>query len=244
MVLVKALPQPSKKYGETVCCAGLTEHGEWKRLFPVRFRHLNGQASFARWDWVDFGFRRPTNDLRKESCHVFEDSISVTGSLPLKNRNRLLDPVFVSSATEAMEKNSSLALIRPRNTFFLFRKRKEGEIVAERSAYVRAAGQASLFDRDLAQFEPSTYEFYFKFEDGSGKHKYRSGDWETHAMFWRERQSHGEANALRWMSEVYNDEYPKKGMAFAIGNQAKRPQVWQLLGVIRLDESTQGELLL
>jgi hypothetical protein len=31
-------------------------------------------------------------------------------------------------------------------------------------------------------------------------------------------------------------------MAFALGNQAKRPQTWQLLGVIRLDEVTQGEL--
>jgi hypothetical protein len=41
---------------------------------------------------------------------------------------------------------------------------------------------------------------------------------------------------------VYNDEYPKKGMAFALGNQAKRPQTWQLLGVIRLDELAQSDL--
>jgi hypothetical protein len=33
-----------------------------------------------------------------------------------------------------------------------------------------------------------------------------------------------------------------KGMVFALGNQAKRPQTWQLLGVIRLDEMLQGEL--
>jgi hypothetical protein len=31
-------------------------------------------------------------------------------------------------------------------------------------------------------------------------------------------------------------------MVFAIGNQAKRPKTWQLLGVIRLDEMKQGEL--
>jgi len=50
--------------------------------------------------------------------------------------------------------------------------------------------------------------------------------------------------ALERMAGVYNDEYPKKGMAFALGNQAKRPQTWQLLGIIRLDEVTQGEPLL
>ena len=33
-ILVKALPQPSKQYGETVCCAGVTAEGQWKRLFP------------------------------------------------------------------------------------------------------------------------------------------------------------------------------------------------------------------
>lgn len=32
-----------------------------------------------------------------------------------------------------------------------------------------------------------------------------------------------------------------KGMAFAAGNQAKELQVWQLLGVIRLDELTESE---
>jgi hypothetical protein len=52
----------------------------------------------------------------------------------------------------------------------------------------------------------------------------------------------------KWASfrakSTFNVEYPLKGMVFAIGNQAKRPQTWQLLGVIRLDEQTQGELVL
>jgi hypothetical protein len=44
------------------------------------------------------------------------------------------------------------------------------------------------------------------------------------------------------MDHVFNEDYPKQGMAFAIGNQAKRPQTWQLLGVLRLDELDQGDL--
>jgi hypothetical protein len=46
------------------------------------------------------------------------------------------------------------------------------------------------------------------------------------------------------MNQTFNEEYPRKGMVFAIGNQAKRPQTWQLLGVIRLNEQIQGELVL
>ena len=61
-------------------------------------------------------------------------------------------------------------------------------------------------------------------------------------MYWRERRAKSEAQALRWMDGIFNTEYPSKGMVFAIGNQAKRPQTWQLLGVIRLDELSQPEL--
>src|SRR4051812_4574971 len=93
VVLVKALPQPSKSYGETVCCAGVTAAREWKRLFPVRFRHLSGDSSFSRWDWVDFQYRRPTKDGRAESCHVFEDSLAVGGELVRKDRELLLEPM-------------------------------------------------------------------------------------------------------------------------------------------------------
>ncbi len=99
-----------------------------------------------------------------------------------------------------------------------------------------------MFDKDLA-LDPSTYEFGFTFEDGSGKHDYLCGDWETHAMFWRWKKANGETEALKLMAGTFNDEYPQKGIVFAIGNQAKRPHIWQLLGVIRLGESDQGELL-
>ncbi len=67
VILVKALPQASKKYGETVCCAGVTANGDWKRLFPVRFRNLDGVSTFNRWDWVNFNFRKPVTDNRVES---------------------------------------------------------------------------------------------------------------------------------------------------------------------------------
>ena len=39
-------------------------------------------------------------------------------------------------------------------------------------------------------------------------------------------------------------EYPKRGMLFAVGNQAKRPQVWQLLGVLRVDDTANSAAIL
>lgn len=242
VILVKALPQPSKRYGETVCCAGVTIDRKWKRLYPVRFRHLQGEQSFARWDWVTFKYTPPIRDLRSESCHVFEDSIVIDGKLPEKERSRLLTPLIVGSAKQAMEFGQSLALIRPRNTRFTAKSKSRADIEEEREAYRAAARQDSFFDEPLAALEPSPYDFRFMFEDKSGKHDYQNGDWEAHAMFWRERSRSSETQALKWMDQTFNVDFPKRGMVFAIGNQAKRPQTWQLLGVIRLDEINQDEL--
>lgn len=242
MVLIKALPQPSKTYGETVCCAGVTAEGQWKRLFPVRFRHLRGDSSFSRWDWVRFNYREPTRDRRTESCHVYEDSIVVEHPLSAGERSLLLTPLITGSAIEAMELGRSLTLIRPKNTRFIAKRKSAADLTEEREAYKIAAQQTSIFDKELAELEPAPFDFRFQFEDASGRHDYQNGDWETHVMFWRWRGSYGEKSALERMAGVFNDEYRKKGMVFALGNQAKRPQTWQLLAVIRLDELAQGDL--
>ncbi|MET4372495.1 hypothetical protein ABIA99_005201 [Bradyrhizobium sp. LB12.1] len=241
VVLVKALPQPSKSYGETVCCAGLTSDGKWKRLFPVRFRHLQG-GTFKRWDWVNFAYRPPTRDRRVESCHVYEDSIAVDRPLPEDERSRLLSPLITRSAAEAAQKGLSLTLVRPRKTKFIAKRKSVTDMAEERDAFKLAAQQTSIFDKELAELDPSPFDFRFQFEDDDGMHNYQNGDWETHAMFWRWTKMYSETEALRRMAIVYNEDYPAKGMVFALGNMAKRPQTWQLLGVLRLDEIRQSDL--
>jgi len=70
-----------------------------------------------------------------------------------------------------------------------------------------------------------------------------NSDWEAHATFWSGlRLGKTENEALEWMDETFNVKYRKQGMLFALGNMAKRPQTWQLLGVIRADEPLQQAL--
>ena len=236
-ILVKALPQPSKKYGETVCCAGVTPDGNWKRLYPIRYRHLAGDTAFGRWDIVRFRFRPPTRDKRSESCNVEEDSIDIVGEMPERERSRFLDPLILPSVAEAARRGRSLALIRPRETRFFYKPKSAAEIAKEKAAYSRAARQGSLLDKELEALEPTPYKFKFQFQDAEHAHTYTNGDWEAHAMFYNgRRRGQTEAEVLDWMDHSFNVVYPAKGMAFAVGNQAKRPHVWQLLGVIQLSE--------
>jgi hypothetical protein len=237
VILVKAMPNPSQKYGETVCCAGVTAEGRWKRLYPVRFRLL--ESKFNRWDWVSFKYRKPTGDDRAESCHVFEDKLKVIGKLKdYDERALLLNPLISPSTADAAARGLSLTLLRPSGAHFFFRKKRK-KIEAERQGYKRAARQTSLLDEELDALEPTPYTFAFSFEDAAGKHVNRCSDWETSATFWKWKKSQGEAAALKHLSEVYNEKYPSKGMVFAMGTIKARPKQWLLLGIIRLNELTE-----
>jgi len=52
LVLVKAYPNPSSRYGESACIAGVTRDNEWIRLYPVDFRHLPADRRLRKWQWI------------------------------------------------------------------------------------------------------------------------------------------------------------------------------------------------
>lgn len=234
IVLVKALPHAGRRHGETVCCAGITEHGEWRRQFPIHYRRLI--EKFARWDVIEYEYRDPRDDKRVESRRVQEDTIKVVGKLAPKDRPNLLNPLIVPSTSAAARYGRSLALIRPQKAKFEATKKTEKQLAQERRAYAEAARQASFFDKELCELEPCPYAFTFKYEDQEGKsHNSTCDDWETTAMYRKFGRKYGEAQTLRMMKETFEKDFPSKGMAFAMGTHSRYPDVWLLVGIIRLD---------
>lgn len=70
LVLVRAIPEESKKYGYTVCVAGLNENNEWRRLYPFKFRYENRSLDFRKKDMIEVETIPSENDKRKESRKV------------------------------------------------------------------------------------------------------------------------------------------------------------------------------
>lgn len=241
-VLVKALPHPSVKHGETVCCAGVTTSSEWRRLFPVRFRQLK-ENKFQRWQRLRYRWRKPTNDGRGESRHVFEDTFEIGSELPKRERPRLLAPLVRKSVKEAIVKGESLALVRPKEFKFSWKEKSKKKIAEERATYEAAGQQKSLLDDALTKLEPCPFEFRVSFHDETGLHKHACEDWETTAAFWNLSRRGGQDYALGHLDRMYNHEYQENGMVLALGNMAARPQTWLLLGILRLDEPKQAQLL-
>ncbi|MBF0248058.1 MAG: hypothetical protein HQL36_08310 [Alphaproteobacteria bacterium] len=240
LVMVKALPQVGETYGETVCCAGVTTEGKWRRQYPIRFRKLENK--FTRWQWIEYDWRKPQNDPRRESRRVQEDTIKILGKASPKERTTLLNRIVVNSYQEAERQGDSLCLLRPRNTRFKWTKKPEDQLAQEKRAYQAATMQTSFLDTaEVAPFDPCPFEFKFEFEDDAGKHAPVCQDWETAAMFFNRRKSFTETESLRQMSETFNEEYPEKGMVFSMGTHSRFP-IWMLIGIIRLDEMAQLDL--
>lgn len=243
-ILVKASPQPSKNHRETVCCAGLDPNGNWKRLFPVRFRQLRDDQSFKRWSILDFSFSLPKQDLRSESCRVHEESIRVASYVSDRDRRAaLVYPAIKASEVEAANQGHSLAVIRPYDVRLKHRRRSVAELEEARAAFEKQARQASMFDKDLDFIEPCPFEFKMSFKDGDNKTREKlCGDWETQAAFFNFRSRYGEEAALKHLEDTYCDKYVQTGLIFALGNMLSRPQTWQLLGIFPLPEPKQQSL--
>lgn len=240
LILVKALPHDSR-IGETVCCAGVTEDLQWRRQFPIRFRHLKDKK-FQRWQWIDYSWRRPSDDRRAESRRVDEESIVPGGVIPPAERAGFLTPLIVGSTKEAAARGQSLALIRPEDVQFSCRRKDAAQIAAERRIFAHAAAQHSLFDDELVALDPCPYEFRFRYRSADGRHDNACADWETAVTYWRLEKSHGEVAAVQRMKQLFGVEYLRKGVAFALGTHSRHPDTWLLIGVLRLDVSHQMRL--
>ncbi len=242
LVLVKAIPHAGARQGETVCCAGVTDRGEWRRQYPIHFRRL--QSQFGRWQWIDYDWVSPKGgDARWESRRVQEDTIAVGAKMARGERARFLNPLVLPSMNAAATLGRSLTLVRPLKTRFRWKAKTPVQIEAERRKYQAASDQLSLLDAELAALNPCPYAFKFEFEteDGIG-HEMTCEDWETAATFYRWERLLGAKAALEKMGTVFNEEYPIAGMAFAMGTHSRHPDQWLLVGVLRLDPIRQATL--
>ena len=84
LITVKTYPHPSKKYGETVCCAGIdVQTLQWTRLYPITFRDLDESKKFKKYNIIRVKCER-ANDRRIESYKVDCDTIEIIDYLNTK----------------------------------------------------------------------------------------------------------------------------------------------------------------
>lgn len=242
IVIIKAAPQVGQQHGETVCCAGIDLQGKWLRLYPVSFQLLDDHRKFARWDRIRFNWRLPNDDQRPESKRVDQNSIEICGSIKPRERPDFLARSVVTSLRREREAGRSLALLRAEIVDFVIEPKTEAELAEELAKFEADRAQADLFTKQSIPYQPCPYRFKYRYRMEDGTWFGTCQDWETEATYFRLENELGRAAALARMSQVFGNEYPRKGMLLAMGTHSRYPDTWLINGVIRLTETNQGSL--
>jgi hypothetical protein len=221
LVIVKAAPNISSKYRETVCTIGVTEAGEFIRMYPISFRYLPWSQRFKKYQWININLsdRDEKKDNRKESYTPDTSSIELLEELNTKKgwekRKEIIIPL-VSKSVEDLEDmydkdKTSIGIIKPKTIDF---KVEKGIDEWGPKQLIRL-NQLGLFESPPKNLEkiPYTFSYLFTCDDIRCKrqHKFQIIDWEIYELFRKMRDSHGSVlTALEkvkdtWLNRMWSE---------------------------------------
>lgn len=226
LVLVKTYPNPSAKYTELVCTAGLLEDGSWVRIFPVPFRCYDEYSRYSKYQWIECDLYKAENDTRPESYHldtsssgiVLREKVGTDDGWELRRRLILDRTRIFTRKSELVEASSAnrttLAVFKPTSVRLVFNRAKAEPADPKLEAAIRSnLAQRDLFDeaagrKDFKLAEPLPYEFRYVVTDADGaESRLKIIDWELGALFLRQRQAKDEKRAVEDVVEKYGTRF-------------------------------------
>ncbi len=205
LILVMTYPHPSRQHQELVCTAGVTEAGEWVRLYPVDYRYRPRSQQFKKYQWIEVELepRGAGNDSRKESRRPNLETIQVLGErLSSKNgwraRREIVDQLphlTLKQLKEAFELDkTSLGIVRPSRVLDLEIRPAEPGWKAD---WKNLFEQMTLFGPPQKPLRKIPYTFHYKFEcaDSDKPHVAMCEDWELGTLFLNEAERLGSDEA-------------------------------------------------
>lgn len=244
LITVKTYPNPSKKYRETVCVAGVDmETKQWIRLYPIPFRDLDAYQQFKKYSLISIRAEKAADDKRPESYKVDSDSIKILGHIDTEKgtwnkRKEIILPTisdsFCNIIDEHKRSDRSIGIFKATNVNFSFKKAKPKDIEEREECY----NKLDLFYSHKKPIEPIPFDFRYLFScsgvpDCPG-HDFRIIDWEIYQSYraWRWRYK-SEKELLgkikhRWLESMCNN---KNDTYFIVGNTKRFRDTFMVLGV-------------
>ncbi|MFI6820149.1 hypothetical protein ACIBJE_04260 [Micromonospora sp. NPDC050187] len=246
LITVKAAPNPSARYGETVCVGALGLDAPWTgwiRLYPIQFRELVDDSRFRKYDIVHLDALPARQDQRRESWKPIVDTVTTEQHLANgQPRRNLLDPLVEDSMCQLNKQTRddprarSIALIRVADISALQVKRHPGWSAVDRKKMAGYLNQLDLLEpskRSPLQAPRFTGAYRYRCADRQCRgHQQRLWDWEFVALQRHLRQlTDAEASdhlRHRFLTQLCAAD---RDVAFYVGNQAARPQSFSIGGI-------------
>jgi hypothetical protein len=248
LITVKTYPIPSAKYDELVCTAGVTETGDFVRLYPVNFRDLPWTKQYRKYQWLMVDAVKHTGwDSRKESYRPDCSTIQLLGE-PLSSRNDWEERgrYVLAQASQSMEElcakqkenKTSLGIFRPKEIIDLI---VSPDAPDWNPGFKAALMQQRLWENRKASKEPPRkvpFKFQYRFACNDtrckGAHQMMIEDWEVGALFWRcvdGGATPAEACGMvkrKFLGQLCN---PERETHFYVGTILAHPNSWVVIGV-------------
>ena len=243
LMVVKTYPSPSKRYGETVCCAGWDARTrDWVRVFPVNFRSLAEYARFRKWQFIEASWE-PAKDGRPESRHVHQDSIRTGEYLPSgsgwRERRLWLDPLVVDSLedleADRLAHGRTLGVIRPAEILKLEIRPAQGWD-AESKDSLEQLSLAWTGDRaPRGDLEINPYDFVYHFRCRGERchtiHKMEIFDWEAAQAYRNWRRRYGKDGWEAAFRDKWERWLPTQDLHLVLGTHHQFKN-WLIVGVL------------
>jgi hypothetical protein len=234
LITVKTYPQPSNRYDELVCTAGLLD-GKWIRLYPVPFRAMPYKDQYSKYHWVTLDLVRNHSDFRIESFKPKYgiDKIHVGEKIDtkknwLERKNYVLREVFTSMSElirVAHSEKKSLGTLKPSQIIDFVIEPQEREWKKE---WQDKLLQYNLFDLDengegklrkVVSKLPYKYSYVFLSEGDKTPRKLMIEDWEIGALYRNclEDSAGDEKEANRLVKAKYFDYFCSRDLYFFLG---------------------------
>ena len=228
LITVRTYPVISQKYIETVCTGGITDNGEWRRLYPVPLRYLDTERRYKTFDVVDVEVK-PGKDTRPESRVPVIASLRITSKLKgWAERRNWIEKTAFASVDEMVAAGKSLAPVRVREVLEFVAKPDSAVWTA---AQLEKLKQGNLFDA-RQPLEKIPFDFRFLWIDGAGK------QYNSHVMAWEfgetwrsySKRYSDPVSVMRdkWMNDLCS---PKRDVLFFMGNQNRFRDQFSICGI-------------
>ena len=245
LVTVKTYPEKSRKYGTIVCTVGLTEEGEWIRLYPIPLKFYNGKDKIKKFDWIEVECQKNDHEKlgRKESCKVRADSIKIVDrSLSGKpgrrvdwNKRSELLMQHVSPSLEYLQEQyrkdkTSIGMIKPRKVIDFIKNQDLQIYDTPFRCQTALDGSQTPVTEDI----PHIFQYLFRCNgcDDDKEHKIQCEDWELLESYRRWGLRYKDTGILweKLHQKYYTDMIEKKDLYFFMGMYSLQP-TWLIIGL-------------
>ena len=253
LVTVKAAPESSKKYGDCICTAGITEEGELIRLYPIPLSLFQTGKGFKKFDWIEVECKNVSDEeklKRKESykiragtLKVVDSSLSGPRRIDWNKRNSLVYPSRAGSLEELKsaydEDRTSLGIIRVADIEDFYRtedltnEEKEGQKLLQMTFDKVGGGDLSLRPQWILEQIPHVFKYRFSCEGSAcSGHDVTCEDWELFEANRKYPARYGNTD-LAW--EKLRDRFfrffkEERELHFFMGTYSLFPS-WMIIGL-------------